>query len=232
MSTKEDLLRSLTVKELRQLAKENRVPLVKEGLLGLWDVSASRKRDIIDVLLESPKITKNKILTILEPPPKPKKKRVKREVKLEEERIKEKITTEREITRKVITAKEVTLDTVLDEVKIFRKYVPKITGKRREKLYTQRLTGFLSRIFPDIETEQALGKGTRIDAMVGRVGIEAKCRPDINEIHRLYGQIDTYLQFLDNVIVVFFDTDSGTVNDFKKKLKRGGYSESVAVVNI
>ena len=63
-------------------------------------------------------------------------------------------------------------------------------------------------------------------------GIEAKYRPDQNEINRLYGQIDDYLQFLDNIIVVFFDSDSSRVNVFEKKLKRGGYLKQVFIVKI
>lgn len=70
MPTREDLFYELTVKQLRQLAKENRIPLVQEGLL--WDTYASRKEDIIEVLLESPKITKKKILCVIKAPPKPK----------------------------------------------------------------------------------------------------------------------------------------------------------------
>lgn len=232
MPTKEDLLRSLKVKELRQLAKENRVSLVKEGWFG--SSRATNKDDIIEILLESSRITKKKISAILEPPkPKRARKKIsKKEVKVEEEHIKEKITTEREITRKIVTAREITLEMVLDEINEFKKRAPKIRGKQKERLYTTTLTGFLSHTFPSIEMEQTLGKGTRIDARVGKVGIEAKYRPDQNEINRLYGQIDTYLQLLNDIVVVFFDTDSSTVNDFKNKLKRGGYTEKVKVVNI
>jgi len=243
LPTKEDLLWDLKVKELRKLAKENRVPLVKRGWLG--DTYATTKEDIIEILLESSRITKKKILAILEPP-KPKrarKKSEKKEVKVEEEHIKEKITTEREISRRIVTAREVTLKLVLDEVNEFNKRTPKIRGKRKEKLYTTALTSFLMHTFPSVKMEQALGKGSRIDAIIGNIGIEAKYRPDIgieakyrpdqNEINRLFGQIDIYIQFLNDIIVVFFDTDSGTVNNFKRKLKRvPGYTETVNVVNI
>lgn len=67
MSTKDDLLRNLTIKELRQLAKENRIKLVKEGWLGISTYSVSRKKEIIEILLASPSITKKKILNIIEP---------------------------------------------------------------------------------------------------------------------------------------------------------------------
>ena len=150
---------------------------------------------------------------------------------IKEERIKEKVT-EREITRKTITEEEITLKYVLQEVKKFKSSASKIQGKQKEKLYITALSGYLSHAFPSIEMEQPVGKGCRIDALVGRIGIEAKYRPDVNEINRLYGQIDTYLQFLDSIIVVFFDTSSGAVNDFKKKLQRGGYSKQIETVNI
>jgi len=145
---------------------------------------------------------------------------------------KKKRITERKITRRKITEEGITLNSVLGEIKGFKRRSTKISGKRKEKLYTTALTGYLSHAFPSIEMEQSLGKGARVDAKVGNIGIEAKYRPDQNEINRLYGQIDTYLQFLDSVIVVFFDTSSGIVNDFERKLKRGGYAKQVEVVNI
>ena len=62
MLTKEDLLNKLTVKQLKQLAKENKVDLVSEGFL--WDSAASTKEEIIEVLTNSNKITKEKILSL------------------------------------------------------------------------------------------------------------------------------------------------------------------------
>jgi hypothetical protein len=62
MSTKEELLYTLTVKQLKQLAKDNNVSLVEEHLI--FDSVASTKDEIIDVLLDSDKITKEKIFTI------------------------------------------------------------------------------------------------------------------------------------------------------------------------
>jgi len=224
MSTKEDLLLDLTIKELRQLAKENRIKLVKDGWLGISTYSVSKKEEIIDILLESPRITKKKILAIIEPPPKPR--------RVPEDKVSKKVKRGREIAGKVISVEKVQLTQVLKEVKNFKAHVPSIRGKRKEKQYTLALTGYLAHSFPQIEMEQPLGKGNRIDAIIGNIGIEAKYRPDQNEINRLYGQIDTYLQFLEDIIVIFFDSDSSTVNDFKKKLKRGGYSEKVSVVNI
>jgi very-short-patch-repair endonuclease len=66
MTSKEELLNNLTVKQLKQLAKENNVSLVWEGLF--FDNVASTKEEIVDVLLDSDKITKEKITTIQHPP--------------------------------------------------------------------------------------------------------------------------------------------------------------------
>ena len=81
---KRNLLYELTIKQLRQLAKQNKIKLVKESLL-YGTYSVSRKDEIIEVLLESPKITKKKILGMIKAPPKPrripKEKVPKREVK-------------------------------------------------------------------------------------------------------------------------------------------------------
>jgi very-short-patch-repair endonuclease len=59
MPTKEELLNNLTVKQLKQLAKDNKVSLVSEGLF--FDDVASTKDEIIEILLDSDKITKDKI---------------------------------------------------------------------------------------------------------------------------------------------------------------------------
>lgn len=67
MPTKEDLLSELTVKQLRQLAKKDRVKLVEENLF--WGtVPVSTKDDIIEVLSESSRITKKKIQALAKPP--------------------------------------------------------------------------------------------------------------------------------------------------------------------
>ena len=63
-STKEELLSKLTVKKLKQLAKENKVSLVTEGFFG--DVRATTKEEIVDVLADIRKISKTKIIVKLE----------------------------------------------------------------------------------------------------------------------------------------------------------------------
>lgn len=74
MPTKEDLLYALTVKQLKQLAKENRIKLVREDWFG-ETYHLSTKDEIIEILSESFRIIKKKILKIVEPSPKPTRRR-------------------------------------------------------------------------------------------------------------------------------------------------------------
>jgi len=60
MSSKEDFLRQLSVKKLRELAQENRVLLVYEGWFG-EKRPAKTKDEIIDVLNQSRKVSKKKV---------------------------------------------------------------------------------------------------------------------------------------------------------------------------
>ena len=60
MSSKEDLLRQLSLKKLKELAQENRVVLVYEGWLG-DKRPATTKDEIIDVLNRSRKVSKKKV---------------------------------------------------------------------------------------------------------------------------------------------------------------------------
>jgi hypothetical protein len=60
MSSKEDLLYALSVKKLRELAKENRVLLITKSIF--WgDSPATLKEDIIEILLKSRKVSKKKV---------------------------------------------------------------------------------------------------------------------------------------------------------------------------
>jgi 5-methylcytosine-specific restriction endonuclease McrA len=60
MSSKEDLLRQLSIKKLRELAQENRVVLLYENWLG-GKYTATTKDEIIDVLNRSRKVSKKKV---------------------------------------------------------------------------------------------------------------------------------------------------------------------------
>jgi len=212
MSTKEDLLWSLTIKELRKLAKENRISLVKEGFL--WDSPASRKEDIIEILLQSPRITKKKIKAIIEPPKKEKTPAKKREVKPKAEKA---------------TPKTTELKQVLRRVRQFSPY----KKPRREKGLEAMLVSYLRAFFPDLRTQLTYERA-RIDAQIGEIGIELKFQPSAGAFDRLYGQIEKYLKHLKFVIVVIgYEKSKEDTRYFKKRLKeRGWLKDRVFVVSV
>ena len=150
--------------------------------------------------------------------------------RFEEEEIKEKITIERETTRKVMEEVEVSISTIRQSINKWKRIAPKATGRGKERQMTLSMTGFLASAFPEITLEQSLG-GNRIDAVIEKIGIEAKYRPDQSEINRLYGQVDDYLRFLDHIIVVFFDTNQTEINNFRRKIDTGGYKDKVTLIS-
>jgi hypothetical protein len=184
MPSKEDLLNELTVKQLRQLAKENKVSLVSEGFL--WNSTTSTKEEIVEVLSNSVKITKEKISSLSKEP------------EITSQRIVEKNQVSKEIIRKkgeVITEKkaivkesevkaiETEFEKVLNEINAFKKVAPPVrTLKKAEKMCANSLVSYLRHSFPDIKEQYRMGIGTRIDAIIGRTGLEVKFRPDQNEI--------------------------------------------------
>jgi len=70
MPSKEELLNALSVKKLRELAKENNVSLKNEWLFG--NEQLTRKSDIVERLSEIRKITKKKINDKMKSPSKSK----------------------------------------------------------------------------------------------------------------------------------------------------------------
>ena len=217
MPSKEDLLNELTVKQLRQLAKDNKVSLVTEGFL--WDSNATTKDEIIEVLVDSNKITKEKIASFSKEP-----KTIKQKIAEEkpapkkEIRKKEEPVQEKNIIAKVsdFKAMETEFERVLNEINGFKKVAPPVrTLRKAERMCANSLVSYLRHSFPDLKEQYRMGIGTRIDAIIGKTGLEVKFRPDQNEINRLFGQTDDYLQHMDNIIVVFFNTDSGTINNYK-----------------
>jgi hypothetical protein len=91
------------------------------------------------------------------------------------------------------------------------------------------MTGYLLSKYPRLEQEKRF-ESTKIDAVIGKIGIEAKYAPDQNEINRLYGQIDDYLRYLEHILVVFYGTDQTMINNFRRKIETGGYSKKVTLV--
>jgi len=60
MSLKDELIKGLTLKQLKELAQENRV-LLRRGDWILGDKTVTTKKEIIALLMNSQKITKKKI---------------------------------------------------------------------------------------------------------------------------------------------------------------------------
>ena len=60
MSLKDELIKRLTLKQLKELAQENRV-ILRRGDWKLGDKTVTTKKDIIALLMNSKKITKKKI---------------------------------------------------------------------------------------------------------------------------------------------------------------------------
>jgi len=209
MPTKESLLNELTVKQLRQLAKENRIKLVKENwIIGTYSIST--KDELIATLLESPRITKKKILAIIEPPQK--KKVSKKEVKPKAERAKPKTPEVKQVLRRI------------------RRFTPYKRAKKERELETM-LVSYLRAYYPDMRTQLTYERA-RIDAQIDKIGIEIKYQP--SEFDRLYGQIEKYLKHLDFVIAVIgYEKSKETTRYFKKRLKeRGWLGERVFVVSV
>ena len=69
MSYKDDLLRKLSLTQLKQLAEQNRVSLVRINsyIFGGDKYTLTKKSDIIEALIESSKITEKKIREFTEP---------------------------------------------------------------------------------------------------------------------------------------------------------------------
>ncbi len=151
--------------------------------------------------------------------------------RVEKEEVKEKITIEKETKRTIVEQAEISVKNIKRNINNWKNVAPKITGKGKEAKMTLSMTGYLASKFPEISLEQKVG-GNRVDAVVGKIGIEAKYRPNQSEINRLYGQVDDYLRYLDHIIVVFYDTNQSMINNFKRKIKTGGYHEQVTVVNV
>lgn len=144
---------------------------------------------------------------------------------------KKKRVKKEEIIERRANIEEISVNSIIKEIRKWKKFAPKVTGKGKEKKMTLAMTGYLSSSFTNIILEQKLGK-SKVDAVIGKVGIEAKYRPDQNEINRLFGQVDDYIQYLDHLVVVFFDTNQSVINNFNRKIKRGRYDKKVTIIPV
>jgi len=151
--------------------------------------------------------------------------------KSEQTKIKEKDSKVKSTKKKIVVEHEYSVSSIKRKLNQWKNKVPKITGKGPERQVVRHMTGYLSGAFDDVRTESKLGKN-RIDVVIGKIGVEVKYRAKQNAINRLFGQVASYLEYLDNVIVVFYDTNQGMVNSFKRMLKSGNFDKKVTVMTI
>jgi hypothetical protein len=136
---------------------------------------------------------------------------------IEEEQIKEKIT-EREITRRKVTEESISVRSLINRI---RKFEPPRRPSNEKQLEDMLISNLQS--FYDIKTQLTYERA-RIDAQIGKIGIEIKYQPSSSDFDRLYGQIEKYLNYLDYVIVVIACERSKELTDnFKGRLKMRGW---------
>lgn len=183
MPSKDELLDRATVKELKKLAKDNKVKLEISGFWGTRD--ATTKEEIIEVLSESRKVSKAKILAMMED---------------REEKSKEK-------------AVKPSKGSLMDDVKRIKKIIENTeligTEKTKESEYEGQLVIALKMGLGNerVTYEKPMGR-SRLDIVVDsvnnkQIGIELKLYTGGTSIDRLFGQIDRYLESVyDRVIAV------------------------------
>lgn len=141
-----------------------------------------------------------------------KKKRV-----VEEETIREK-NTEMEITRRRVTEKHISTRGLINKIKKFEPHV----RTKKEKQLENMLVSYLQANY-DVQTQMNYGRAI-IDAQVGNIGIEIKHAPSSGDFDRLYGQIEKYLDRLEQVIVVIANEKSKEITkSFQQRLKERGW---------
>ena len=219
------------LKRYRNVYEKNFFDSKDQGILSYTGSLNTREfRKVAQSFLERDQYRRMKVKQIKSAPVKETKTEP-RSRRVNKEEIKKQGTIERERKETVSEDVDVSIKTITQSINKWRRMAPKVTGRRREKLMTLSMTGFLSSTFQNIVLEQNLG-GNRIDAVIGKIGIEAKYRPDQNEINRLYGQVDDYLRFMDHIIVVFFDTNQAEINNFRRKITSGGYRDKVTLISV
>lgn len=102
----------------------------------------------------------------------------------------------------------------------------------KERQFEDMLMQHLRLFYPNLRTQLSYER-TRIDAQIGKVGIEIKYQPNEGELDRLYGQIEKYLRHLDYVIAVIgYEMSRESVDYFRKRLRRRGLDTQVFVISI
>jgi len=121
------------------------------------------------------------------------------------------------------------LENVIEKIKKFSPHkMPK-----KEKELENMLISYLSAFYPNIRTQMTYEKA-RIDAQLGKIGIEIKYQPSASELNRLYGQVDGYCKHLDKVIIVIgYEKSREDIESFQQRLReRNWLNNKVFVILI
>jgi len=118
---------------------------------------------------------------------------------------------------------------LLQKIKEFRPH----KQARKERELENMLVHYLSAFYPNIRT-QLWHEKARIDAQIGKIGIEIKYQPSASELDRLYGQIEKYLKHLKYVIAVIgYAKSKENIRDFQQRLKKRKWLDSrVFVISV
>lgn len=121
---------------------------------------------------------------------------------------------------------------IKEVLKRIRQFEPPRRPSKESQLEDLLVT-YLRVWYPDLRTQLSYERA-KIDAQIGRIGIEIKLSPDEGELDRLYGQIDKYLEHLDSVIaVIFYERSRESTESFKKRMvKRGWLDKRVFVLSL
>jgi hypothetical protein len=141
--------------------------------------------------------------------------------------------TERKETK---TETKVIAQEISEDVKDIMTKIRKFTlhkSPKNEKELDSAIVHYLSAFYPEIETQVAY-QNSKVDAKIGDVGIEIKFQPSSSEFDRLYGQVEKYLKYLEQVIVVIgFEKTREHTDNFEKRLKeRGWLNNKIHVISI
>jgi hypothetical protein len=137
-----------------------------------------------------------------------------------------KFVREKPIEKEETTVKEGILFEIIQRIEEFS--LPK--KPKNEEECEVMLVSHLQAFFPNIRRQEQY-PDMRIDAVIGKIGIEIKFQPTLYDFHALYSQIEDRLKYLDTVIVTLFsEMDKQATNKFKDKLKERGWLNSKVFV--
>jgi len=138
---------------------------------------------------------------------------------------KKEVFEEEQPRRKVeeIEGKVPKFESILQRVKAFSPH----KKPEKEKELENMLVSYLEAFFPHQIRTQMTYEKARIDAQIGKIGIEIKYKPNASELNRLYGQVEGYCRHLDRVIVVIgYEKSREDTEAFEQRLRQRNWLNS------